>query len=99
VRGHVAAGGNTLGEGLTIPDELLAAALDMVAYRLTTRLGLTVKDERKAAYEQADRLLVRVAAGQLRVVAPETPASTQAAGASIALVHSRTRLTGRMEGL
>lgn len=42
VRGYVAAcTKNTLGAGLTIPEELEGAALDLIAWRLITRLPLS----------------------------------------------------------
>lgn len=92
VRGHVAGGGNTLGAGLTIPDELLAAAVDMVAFRLTTRLGIAVKDDRKTANDQAKTLMGQVGRGEFKVEPPVTPASVQAAGGAISVVSSRPRI-------
>lgn len=81
VRGHVAGGGGTLGEGLTLPDELLGAAVDIVAFRLTTRLGLPVKEDRRLAYEHARSLMGQVGRGEFAIVAPETVAAAQASGA------------------
>jgi hypothetical protein len=99
VRGHVAGGGITLGPGLTIPDELMAAALDMVVWRLTTRLGIPVKEDRKVANDQARTLMGQVGRGEFRVVPPATPGEAQAAAGRISVVGYRPRLTGRLDGL
>src|ERR1700749_3839015 len=54
VRGYVGAyRPNTLGEPGTIPQKLLATALDLVAVRLPQRVGVTPKDVRKTAADQA----------------------------------------------
>ncbi len=99
VRGHVAGGGNVLGDGLTIPDELLAAAVDMIVFRLTTRLGISVKDDRKTANDQARTLLGQVGRGEFKVAAPTTAASVQAGAGGVTVVTSRTRQTEDMRGL
>lgn len=99
VRGYVSAKGNMLGEGLTIPDEMLAAAVDMIAFRLTTRLGIPVKEDRKVANDQAKTLLGQVGRGEFRIVPPETASASQAGGNSVSVVTSRTRLTSDLSGL
>jgi NAD(P)H-hydrate repair Nnr-like enzyme with NAD(P)H-hydrate epimerase domain len=78
VRGHVAGGGNTVGDGLTVPDELLAAAVDMIVFRLTTRLGIPVKEDRRTANDQAKTLMGQVGRGEFKVAPPESAAETQA---------------------
>lgn len=90
VRGHVAGGGNTLGDGLTIPDELLAAAVDMIAFRLTTRLGITVKEDRKTANDQAKTLMGQVGRGEFKIASPATAAAAQA-GAPSPRISPRTK--------
>jgi len=90
VRGHVAGGGNTIGDGLTIPDELLAAAVDMIVFRLTTRLGISVKEDRKTANDQAKTLMGQVGRGEFKISGPESAASEQAATPSPVII-SRTR--------
>lgn len=94
VRGHVAGGSNTVGDGLTIPDELLAAAVDMIVFRLTTRLGISVKEDRKTANDQAKTLMGQVGRGEFKVAPPVTAASTQAGGNAIKVVTSRPRTEG-----
>ncbi len=81
VRGHVAGAGNTIGDGLTIPDELLAAAVDMIVFRLTTRLGIKVKEDRARANDQAKTLMGQVGRGEFRISGPETAAVHQAGAA------------------
>jgi hypothetical protein len=99
VRGHVAGGGNVLGNGLTIPDELLAAAVDMIVFRLTTRLGISVKDDRKTANDQARTLMGQVGRGEFKVAAPAMAASEQAGAGGVTVVTSRPRQTEDMSGL
>jgi hypothetical protein len=88
-----------VGDGLTIPDELLAAALDMIVFRLTTRLGISVKDDRKTANDHAKTLMGQVGRGEFAIVGPVTASASQAGGASIRLVSSRERIAHRMEGM
>src|ERR1700679_3049211 len=58
VRGYVGAyKPNTLGLPGTVPQKLLAPALDLVAVRLPQRVGVAPKDVRKNAADQAVRLL------------------------------------------
>jgi hypothetical protein len=77
VRGYVAAcAANELGDGDTIPDELLEAALALLAIRFLSRAaGLSIDGEdnpRMKAAEQAKTLLRDVAACRFAIVQPET---------------------------
>lgn len=94
VRGHVAGGSNTVGDGLTIPDELLAAAVDMIVFRLTTRLGISVKEDRKTANDQAKTLMGQVGRGEFKVAPPATASASQAGGNAIKVVTGRQRTEG-----
>jgi len=72
VRGYVGAyKPNTLGLPGTIPQKLLASALDLVAVRLPQRVGVSPKDVRKAAADQALRLLEQVASGDFNIEEPD----------------------------
>jgi hypothetical protein len=74
VRGYVGAyKPNTLGLPGTIPQKLLAPALDLVAVRLPQRVGVSPKDVRQAAAIQAVRLLEQVAAGVFNIEEPDSP--------------------------
>jgi hypothetical protein len=74
VRGYVAAcPRNTLGAGDTIPAELLAPTLDLLAVRLTNRVGQEPGELRRAAAAAAIRLLEQVAACRFDLEAPATP--------------------------
>jgi hypothetical protein len=90
VRGHVAGAGNTIGDGLTIPDELLAAAVDMIVFRLTTRLGISVKEDRKTANDQAKTLMGQVGRGEFKIAQPDN-AATHQAGAQSPRISKRTK--------
>jgi hypothetical protein len=72
VRGYVGAyKPNTLGAPGTIPQKLLATALDLVAVRLPQRVGVPPKDVRQMAATRALRLLEQVAAGDFNIEEPD----------------------------
>src|SRR5476651_992186 len=71
VRGYVGAyKPNTLGLPGTIPQKLLAPALDLVAVRLPQRVGVPPKEVRLLAASRAVRLLEQVAAGTFNIEEP-----------------------------
>jgi hypothetical protein len=73
VRGYVGAyKPNTLGLPGTIPQKLLAPALDLAAVRLPQRVGVAPKDVRRSAADQAIRLLEQVAAGVFNIEEPDS---------------------------
>ena len=74
VRGYVGAyKPNTLGLPGTIPQKLLATALDLMAVRLPQRVGVPPKDVRQMAANRAVRLLEQVAAGTFNIEEPDSP--------------------------
>ena len=90
IRGYVAAGGFTLGSGETVPSKLLSATLAMVRFRIATRLPKFPFDEnRKLEYEDAIRLMGRVADGKFAVEEPTT-ADTETLGAPSPAVTPKT---------
>lgn len=71
VRGYVGAWGrNRLGEAGTIPEKLLAPALDLIAARIPQRVRVNPSDSRKLAAQSALRLLEQVANGQFDIEEP-----------------------------
>ena len=92
IRGYVAAcERNTLGEGTTIPQKLLATALAMIRFRLSTRLpGFRVDENRRSENEQAIRLLERVAACRFANEEPEEEA-TETVPSPSPSIGTRTR--------
>jgi hypothetical protein len=91
VRGYVGAcKPNTLGLPGTIPQKLLAPALDLVAVRLPQRVGVPPKDVRKAAAEQATRLFEQVASGDFNIEEPDT-ASAETTAAPKPTIEARHR--------
>jgi hypothetical protein len=98
VRGYVGAyRPNTLGGDGTIPQKLLAPAIDLVAVRLPQRVGVPPKEVRKAAADQAVRLLEQVAAGDFNIEEPDE-ASTEITSASRPSIRARRpRFTPRAE--
>jgi Protein of unknown function (DUF1320) len=89
VRGYVGAyRPNTLGAEGTIPQKLLAPAIDLVAVRLPQRVGVAPKDVRKAAGDQAIRLLEQVAAGVFNIEEPDE-ASTETTSAPRPSIRAR----------
>jgi len=74
VRGRVAAGNYTLGAGETVPAVLENSAVDLVVYRLLSRLpNLRTKHWQERA-EAAEKRLLEVAKGLFAIPEPETPA-------------------------
>lgn len=95
VRGYVAAcASNTLGDGNTIPDELLEAALSLLVIRFLSRVaGLSIDgegDPRMKAAEQAKTLLRDVAACRFAIAQPET-VSDEVIGSPSPSMAPRTR--------
>lgn len=71
VRGYIGAcAKNTYGPAGTIPERLLTATLNIIRYRLTTRLPLKVTDARKTEYDDAIKLMEQVAACRFAVEDP-----------------------------
>lgn len=95
IRGYVAAcARNTLGEGATIPQKLLSAALAMIRFRLATRLPRFPLDEnRRRENDQALHLLEQVAACRFAVEEPET-AEDEVLSSPSPAINERTRIFG-----
>lgn len=76
IRGSVAAcAKNVLGDAGTIPDELIAEAVDMAVYRLCKRLGKALlTQEVKDANDDALAKMREVATCRFAIVPPTTPA-------------------------
>lgn len=103
IRGFVPAG-VPRGDGETIPDELLDAALAMIVYRILTRLPnlkSLLDQSRKDANEAAEKLMRDVAGGRFRLVTPSDPDDAQPAGTGVEQVGTTTRTATRetMRGL
>lgn len=80
IRGFVAGcSENTLGDGETIPDELLGVAISRIRFELATRLPVAslLTEDRREANRNALSLLSAVAACKFRIVAPETPTTEE----------------------
>lgn len=78
VRGYVAAcARNTLGDGVTLPDELLGAAVSRIRYELATRLPVPslLTEDRRAANRDAIELFRDVAACRFQIAGPDTATS------------------------
>src|SRR5471032_3151096 len=98
VRGYVGAyKPNTLGLPGTIPQKLLAPALDLVAVRLAQRVGVSPKDVRQAAAVQAVRLLEQVAAGVFNIEEPDSPALETTSAPTPTMVARERHFTARTE--
>ncbi len=97
VRGYVGAyRPNTLGAAGTIPQKLLAPALDLVAVRLPQRVGVSPKDVRQSAASAAIKLLEQVANGVFNIEEPDT-ASTETTSAPRPTIHARHREFSRRQ--
>ena len=97
VRGYVGAyRPNTLGAAGSIPQKLLAPALDLVAVRLPQRVGVAPKEVRQTAAAKAVRLLEQVAAGEFNIEEPVT-VSPETMSAPRPTVESHHRHFGRRD--
>jgi len=54
----------------------------MIVFRLTTRLGISVKEDRKTANDQAKTLMGQVGRREFKIASPDTAAVHQAGAAS-----------------
>jgi len=98
VRGYAGAWRpNTLGLPGTIPQKLLAPALDLVAVRLPQRVGVPPKDVRRAAADQAVRLLEQVAAGEFNIEEPDDISSETTAAPRPSIRAGERHFTRRTE--
>ena len=86
------------GEGETIPDEMVDAALAMLVYRILTRLPglkMLLDQARKDANDAAEKLLRDMSRGVFRLVLPTTEAAAQAAGSSMQALTTTPRTATR----
>jgi hypothetical protein len=98
VRGYVGAyRPNTLGLPGTIPQKLLAPALDLVAVRLPQRVGVAPKDVRQMAASRAVRLLEQVAAGIFNIEEPDTVTSETTSAPRPSVAGHRREFSRREE--
>lgn len=98
IRGYVAAcPRNKLGDGSTIPDELLGAAVSRIRFELATRLPVAslLTEDRRSANKDALRLFEQVAACKFLLVQPETADADQPAGPAVQTVSTTSRKYGR----
>ena len=99
VRGYIAAGGYTLGNGTTVPSKLVSATLAIIRYRLATRLPVKslLTTDRVEENKEAIRLLERVADGKFMVEEPTT-ASTETSGSGTPSMTDKTLEMQRADG-
>lgn len=101
VRGYVAAcDRNRLGEGATIPDELLGAAISRIRFELATRLPVAslLTDARREANRDALTLLSRVAACTFVLEQPAAVSPEVSAAPAAPRITPRARTYRREDG-
>lgn len=88
---------NTLGDGSTIPDELLGAAVSRIRFELATRLPVAslLTEDRRTANANALSMLRDVAACRLAIVQPATVSPEVVAGAAGEIVSTSCRKSTR----
>jgi hypothetical protein len=83
VRGYVGGNAaNVLGAAGTIPQKLLATALDILAVRIPMRVGKTPAAGRQDAHDKAIKLLEQVAAGKFSIEEPLVETTETASGST-----------------
>lgn len=100
IRGYVkACDRNALGEGATIPDELLGAAINRVRYELATRLPVAslLTEARTESNRNALSLLKEAAACRFTLEQPETEAEEESASPSMPSICKPTRRFDRCD--
>lgn len=77
IRSRIASGGRTRLRGgeLDIPAELMPVAAALVRHQLLLRFALSVGDDRRLAYEDANKVLRELSAGQY-VITDDNTATT-----------------------
>ena len=91
VRGHVAGcRANTLGAGSTLPEKLKAPALDVIAYRIPSRVNMKAGSARQGLHDQALRLFELVSQGRFDIEEPASP-SAESSGANTPRITGRPR--------
>lgn len=87
-------------EASGVPPSLVAISLDIVAYRIGSRLSSKLSEGRKGAYEDAMKLLREVASGDF-VVEDAVTISESAEVAPVEIVSKLSRKTTRqkLEGI
>lgn len=96
VRGY-AGRRNPLGEGATIPDECILAALARIVFELALKIPgkILLSDQRDKANSNAIRFLERVAAGDVVIVPPTDHAASQPSQPRAEVVSVPPRRTSR----
>lgn len=90
VRGYVGAWGrNRLGESGTIPEKLLAPALDLIALRLPQRVRVNPNEVRKLNAQAALRLLEQVANGHFDIEEPLSLSDESPSGGAQPTISAR----------
>lgn len=98
VRGYV--GGwkqNTLGPSGTIPQKLLAPAVDIIVARIPGRVGKSPKKGRDDALKAAIELLEQVAAGKFDIEEPVEKSEEQPSGGGRPTFSGRPRRDSRRD--
>ncbi|HTH49141.1 MAG TPA: phage protein Gp36 family protein, partial [Candidatus Limnocylindria bacterium] len=90
VRGHVVKVA-ALGATGTIPEKLRGPALDIAAFRLTTRMGLEPTRAQETGHRDALRLLASVAAGEFDIDEPPPAEVSQPAATARPRITARNR--------
>ena len=98
IRGYVAGcERNKLGDGETIPSELLGAAISRIRFELATRLPVSslLTEDRRSANSNAISMLKDVSACRFLIIQPVTAATQQAGGPAVQIATSTTRRADR----
>jgi len=90
VRGYVATH-NTLGLDGTIPESLIAYALDIIAVRIPMRVDEDPSEGRARLMKDAIRYLERISDGKIDLIDPIEESEEQARGTGVTVVSYRER--------
>lgn len=91
VRAHIAdCDRNQLAAGLTLPERCILHAVALVRYRMMTRIGISVNDEREVEYRDARRFLERVSECRVRMESPPAGERSEEGGGAPTIEVTRS---------
>lgn len=95
-RGHIGdCASNRLAAGNTVPDRVVHHVVSVICYRLSTRLGIKVKEDRKEEYKDARRFLERVSECKVAIEWPEGETEESGNVSTVDVVSSSARVSTR----
>ncbi len=95
-RSHIAdCPGNTLAAGNTLPERVIYHAVALIRFRLMTRLGLEVNEDRRKEQRDAIAFFYRVSECKVAIEKPEGATEDSGSTPKITVISSRRTIASR----